>query len=374
MGRRLEAAVVLGTRPEAIKLAPLVHALGERDDCVARVVSTGQHREMLRPMLELFEIKPDADLDLQRPGQTLEHIVTSVLEGLGPVLDKMKPQALVVQGDTTTTFAAAWVAFHRDIPVVHLEAGLRTDDPRTPFPEEMNRRLTTRLASLHLAPTTRAESALLAEGVERSQVIMTGNTVVDALQWLTKTRADRLAPPPGLDPAEIEGRRLALVTGHRRESFGEPFRDLCAGLRRIADEHEDLLIVYPVHLNPRVQEPVREILGQHERIRLLEPVPYPELVWLLERSSIVLTDSGGIQEEAPSFGVPVLVLREVTERMEAVDAGVATLVGTDPERIVEETRRRLAEGKLDTKDNPFGDGQAAVRCVDAMLDRFGIRV
>ncbi|HEX9640057.1 MAG TPA: UDP-N-acetylglucosamine 2-epimerase (non-hydrolyzing), partial [Candidatus Krumholzibacteria bacterium] len=355
MSSSLVAAIVLGTRPEAIKLAPLVHELQDRTEASAKLISTGQHREMLRPMLELFRLKPDVDLDLQRPDQTLEHIVTSVLEGLGPRLDEIRPDVLVVQGDTTTTFAAAWVAFHRGIPVAHLEAGLRTGDPRTPFPEEMNRRLTTRLADLHFAPTARAREALLAEGVDPAAIILTGNTVVDALRWLDEERGEELQPPAGLDPEELVGRRLALVTGHRRESFGEPFRNLCAGLRRIVDEHEDLLAVYPVHLNPRVQAPVREILGGHERIRLLEPVAYPELVWMLKRAEIVLTDSGGIQEEAPSFGVPVLILRELTERMEAVDAGVATLVGTNPDLMVEEARKRLAEGKFEAKVNPFGD-------------------
>jgi UDP-N-acetylglucosamine 2-epimerase (hydrolysing) len=321
-------------------------------------------------MLELFRVTPDVDLDLQRPDQTLEHIVTSVLNGLGPHLDEIRPDVLVVQGDTTTTFAAAWVAFHRGIPVAHLEAGLRTGDRRTPFPEEMNRRLTTRLADVHFAPTERAEKALLAEGVDAGDVIRTGNTVVDALRWLSNERGEDLKPPAGLDPAELEGRRLALITGHRRESFGAPFENLCAGLRRIVEEHEDLLAVYPVHLNPRVQEPVREILGGHDRIRLLEPVAYPELIWLLKRAAIVLTDSGGIQEEAPSFGVPVLVLREVTERMEAVDAGVATLVGTNPDLMVDEARRCLAAGKFAATENPFGDGHASARCVDAMMARF----
>ena len=370
MPKSLHALAVLGTRPEAIKLAPLIHALRDHPKCRVTVVSTGQHREMLRPMLELFGIDVAADLDLQRPDQTLDHIVASVLTGLPPLLAQHAPDTLVVQGDTTTSFAAALCAFHHNVPVTHLEAGLRTENPRIPFPEEMNRRLTSRVAALHLAPTRRAAETLLREGVPPQSVTLTGNTVVDALEWL-RHRPQLLHPPAELEPELLEGRRLLLVTGHRRESFGEPFRALCRGLRRIADEHPDTVIVYPVHLNPRVQAPVREILGTHDRIRLLAPVPYPEMIWLLERAALVLTDSGGIQEEAPSFRVPVLVMREVTERMEAVEAGVALLVGTDEARIVDEARLALRRGRLGAAINPFGDGHAAERSVAAMLALFG---
>lgn len=366
----LHVLIVLGTRPEAIKLAPLVHALREHDATRVTVVNTGQHREMLEPMLELFDIVPDANLDLQRHNQTLEHIVMSVLDGLPPLLEKFQPDVIVVQGDTSTTFAAGLTAFYRGIPVVHLEAGLRTPDPRVPFPEEMNRRLTSRVASLHLAPTTRAETALLDEGIDRADVIMSGNTVVDSLRWLTEHRNDELGPPPGFDASRLDGKRLLLVTGHRRESFGQPFRDLCQGLRDVVDEHEDLVAIYPVHLNPKVQAPVRELLADQPRIHLLDPVSYPTLVWLLQRADLVLTDSGGIQEEAPSFGVPVLVMREVTERMEAVEAGASTLVGTDPEKIRSQAREKLAGGKLKSKQNPFGDGHASRRAIEAMLARW----
>jgi UDP-N-acetylglucosamine 2-epimerase (non-hydrolysing) len=367
----LRVSVVLGTRPEAIKLAPVVHELRRRPgEVIASVVSTGQHREMLAPMLDLFDLRPDADLDLQRHDQSLEHIVTSVLNGLPAALQRLQTSVLVVQGDTSTTFAASLAAFYRAIPVVHVEAGLRTPDPRNPFPEEMNRRLTTRLASLHLAPTPKAAAALRAEGVPDARIRMTGNTVVDALQWLRTQRADRLAAarPPELTPQRLEGLRLAVVTGHRRESFGDPFRDLCVGLRRAVEENADLLMVYPVHLNPRVQSPVREILGGHPRILLLPPVEYPTMLWLLERAAVVITDSGGIQEEAPSFGVRVLVTRTVTERTEGIDAGVSTLVGTDPRRIADEVRHALAAGRLCARDNPFGDGRAAARSVDAILE------
>jgi len=369
----LHAMVVLGTRPEAIKLAPVVHALRARKErCRTTVVSTGQHREMLGPMLELFGIAPDADLDLQRPDQTLEHIISAVLAGLPPLLERERPDVLVVQGDTSTTFAAALAAFYHDVPVAHVEAGLRTREPRNPFPEEMNRRLTSRLAALHLAPTPRAEKALAAEGIGADSVVMTGNTVVDALDWLRNRRRTLL---DGAGPEELAGfdwgeRQLVAVTGHRRESFGEPFRRFCQGLLDVAEDNPRAVIVYPVHLNPRVQAPVREILADHPRIHLLPPVSYPSMIWLLERAALVITDSGGIQEEAPSFGVPVLVTRQNTERMEAVDAGVATLVGTDPQRIRDEARRILRQGLRAEGGNPFGDGHAASRCVDAMIERF----
>lgn len=371
----LHAMVVLGTRPEAIKLAPVVHALQSRGSRVrATVVSTGQHREMLRPMLELFGIAPAADLDLQRPGQSLEHVVTGVLLGLPPLLREHRPDVLVVQGDTATTFAAALAAFYHDVRVAHVEAGLRTATPRIPFPEEMNRRLTTRLADLHLAPTERAARALRGEGVDPAQVLMTGNTVVDALQWLARERAGivEAAVREALGSRDFGARKLVVVTGHRRESFGAPFESFCRALRTIADRWPEVELVYPVHLNPRVQEPVRAILAAHPRIHLLEPVGYPAMIGLLHRADVVITDSGGIQEEAPSFGVPVLVTRETTERPEGVDAGVAVLVGTDEQKILTEFERALERGKrVGATENPYGDGRAAERSVDAMIDRFG---
>ena len=372
----LHAMVVLGTRPEAIKLAPLVHALERGGPGVrATVVNTGQHREMLRPMLELFGISPAADLDLQRPGQTLEHVVTGVLLGLPPLLDRFRPDVLVVQGDTATTFAAALAAFYHDVPVAHVEAGLRTDTPRNPFPEEMNRRLTTRLASLHLAPTERAAATLRREGIDPGTVLMTGNTVVDALHWLARERADvvQAARREALGGIDLEGRKLVVVTGHRRESFGAPFASFCNALRDLTDRWEQIELVYPVHLNPRVQEPVNAILADHPRIHLLPPVGYPAMIGLLQRADVVITDSGGIQEEAPSFGVPVLVTRETTERPEGVEAGVSVLVGTDPERIGREFERAITAGKrgIENAGNPYGDGKAAARTVDALLERFG---
>jgi UDP-N-acetylglucosamine 2-epimerase len=366
--------VILGTRPEAIKLAPVIHEMRARGEGVrVTVVSTGQHREMLAPMLELFGIQPAHDLQLQRPDQTLEHIVSGVLGGLPELFASEQPDVIVVQGDTSTTFAAALGGFFRDVRVAHVEAGLRTDHARKPFPEEMNRRLTTRLADLHLAPTARSRDALLGEGVPADQVLLTGNTVVDALHWLRRERGDLVAAAAetALGDIDLEGRRLAVITGHRRESFGQPFRDFCTALAEAADDYPDLVLVYPVHLNPRVQEPVHEILGKRDRVHLLEPVDYPAMIGLLERADVVITDSGGIQEEAPSFGVPVLVTRETTERPEGVEAGVSVLVGTDRERIRSELAKALATGRSEAGVNPYGDarpgqsGESATRAPDA---------
>jgi UDP-N-acetylglucosamine 2-epimerase len=372
--KELHAMVVLGTRPESIKLAPVVHELGRRGPGVrASVVNTGQHREMLAPMLSLFGIDPAHDLALQRPDQTLEHVVGGVLAGMASLFEQNRPDVVVVQGDTATTFAAALASFFRHVPVAHVEAGLRTDDPRIPFPEEMNRRLTSRIADLHCAPTTRARDALLAEGVGEDTVLLTGNTVVDALQWLRRERGDEVAraADEALSGIELEDRRLVVITGHRRESFGQPFRDFCTALKDAAEDHPDLVLVYPVHLNPKVQAPVHEILSGADRIHLLPPVDYPAMIGLLERATVVITDSGGIQEEAPSFGVPVLVTRETTERPEGVDAGVATLVGTDPQRIRVALREALNKTATRVEVNPYGDGHAARRTVDALVARFG---
>ncbi len=371
---RLHAMIVLGTRPEAIKLAPVALELASRGpDVRSSLVSTGQHREMLRPMLELFGLEPDADLDLQRPDQTLEHVVSGVLHGLPPLLERLRPDVLIVQGDTATTFAAALSAFYHDVPVAHVEAGLRTATPRVPFPEEMNRRLTSRLADLHLPPTERSERALRTEGIPAERIRRTGNTVVDALHWLRAHRHDEVsrAADEALSGIDLDGHRLVVVTGHRRESFGEPFERFCRALRRAADDHPDLQLVYPVHLNPRVQAPVHAILADHPRVHLLPPVSYPAMVGLLQRAAVVITDSGGIQEEAPSFGVPVLVTRETTERPEGVEAGVSTLVGTDERRILDELARALDRGRGDGTANPYGDGRAAERTVDALLEFFG---
>ncbi len=365
--------VVVGTRPEAIKLAPLVLALRSgRFAARVTLLSTGQHREMLRPVFELFGLEPDVDLDLQRPDQTLDDVVSGVVARAGAAVAEHRPDVLVVQGDTSTAFAAGLAAFHHRVPVAHVEAGLRTDDPTNPFPEEMNRRLVSRLATLHYAPTERAARALRAEGVADERIHVTGNTVIDALFWLRDQRRDRISTDTAalLGPLGIGDESLVVVTGHRRESFGEPLRRVCRALRRIADENEDLHLVYPVHLNPNVQGAVHGTLGDHPRIHLVAPVGYTTMVGLLERATIVISDSGGIQEEAPSFGAPVLVTRDTTERPEGVEAGVAHLVGTDDERIVErfrELRTRGTDARPDRESNPYGDGRACERIVRTLL-------
>jgi UDP-N-acetylglucosamine 2-epimerase len=366
--QRRPVLVVFGTRPEAIKLAPVIRALRHSARLTVRVCVTGQHREMLDQMLNVFGITPDHDLAVMQPEQDLFDVTARTLTGMRAVLDREPPAALLVQGDTTSAFAAALAAFYRRVPVGHVEAGLRTGQPFNPFPEEMNRRLTTHLASWHFAPTARAREHLLREGVAPDRILVTGNTVVDAL-GLVVERLDRdpaLGGAPTTDE-RLAKRRLVLVTGHRRESFGEGMRNICRALLEIADRHDDVAVVYPVHLNPAVQRPVRELLGQHPRIVLTPPLEYLPFVALMRRARLILTDSGGLQEEAPSFGVPVLVMRETTERPEAIEAGTARLVGTDPAVIVAAATELLADAgahrRMRAAGNPFGDGHAAERIV-----------
>jgi UDP-N-acetylglucosamine 2-epimerase (non-hydrolysing) len=363
--------VVFGTRPEAIKLAPVIHALRERPRqfrCV--VCTTGQHREMLEPMLRFFRIRPEHRLDVMRPDQSLAGLTARLIEGLDPVLEKVRPDWLLVQGDTTTCVAASLAAYYRRIRVGHVEAGLRTRDKFAPFPEEVNRRVTGILADLHFAPTERAAAQLRAEGVNPEAVLVTGNTVIDALRWAEARLGARR--PAGLQrlPPLQSGQRLVLVTGHRRENFGQGMENICLALREIAQRHPEAVVVYPVHLNPNVRGPAGRVLGGCERVHLLEPVPYPALVWLLRRAHLVLTDSGGIQEEAPTFGVPVLVMRDTTERPEGVEAGNARLVGTDKARIVAAVKELLeskaAHRRMARAGNPYGDGKAAQRIVRRM--------
>lgn len=365
--------VVFGTRPEAIKMAPVVHAL-QRDPRIAtEVVVTAQHRQMLDQVLELFRIVPAEDLDLMRPGQGLVDLFARVLQGMHDVLERRQPDLLLVHGDTSTTFASALAAFYRHVPVAHVEAGLRTGDMRAPWPEEMNRRLTGPLAALHFAPTGSSRRNLAREGIHEG-VHVTGNTVIDALLEVAERlrndvtlASDIAARFPFLPPQ----RQMVLVTAHRRENFGAGFERICLALRDIA-EQRDIDIVYAVHLNPNVQEPVRRILGDCPRVHLVEPQDYLPFVWLATRCHFVLTDSGGIQEEAPSLGKPVLVLREVTERPEAVDAGTVRLVGTDRERIVSEALRLLddpdAHARMAQAHNPYGDGRAAARIATIVAD------
>ena len=359
--------MAFGTRPEAIKMAPIVRELASSGALRPIVCLTGQHREMVRQMLDLFELRPDCDLAVMRPNQSLAGLTGRVVQKASEAIERFDPQAVLVQGDTTTSFATSLAAFYAGIPVGHVEAGLRTGDPRNPFPEEMNRSLIGRLATWHYAPTSTARDNLLREGVARRAVLRTGNTIVDALQEIVAALRRRPDFVPAISSESLEGKRLVLVTGHRRESFGSGIRDICTALLEIADRYDDVLVVYPVHLNPSVDGPVRQRLGRHPRILLPAPMEYLPFVDLMSRAYLILTDSGGIQEEAPSLRVPVLVMRRTTERPEGVEAGVARLVGTHPEKIVSEAARLLekpqARRRMASGANPYGDGKAARRIV-----------
>lgn len=360
--------VVFGTRPEVIKLAPVIHDLRARPDQVdLTLCSTGQHREMLDQTLAAFDLRPDRELRLMQAGQHPTDLLGRLLIGLRGVLAETRPDVVVVQGDTTTVMAAALAAFLHGARVAHVEAGLRTGDRRAPFPEEVNRRVAGVVADHHFAPTVRARENLLSEGVGPESIFLTGNTVVDALHWMRSKVAD-LPLPAHLDPGPA---RLVLITAHRRENFGEPFRELCRALRDIAERFEDVCLLYPVHLNPNVQGVVHDILDGCPRVRLVEPVDYAHFVALLTRAHLVLTDSGGIQEEAPALGKPVLVMREKTERPEAVAAGVVRLVGTDRSRIVSEATALLSDpaayATMARMVDVYGDGRAAARIGEVIV-------
>jgi UDP-N-acetylglucosamine 2-epimerase (non-hydrolysing) len=370
-------AVVFGTRPEAIKLAPVILALkvDRRFEC--RVCITAQHREMLDQVLRVFQITPDHDLNLMQPDQTLADLTAKSIKGIDSYLKVEKPDMLLVQGDTTTVFSAALAAFYNRVPLGHVEAGLRTHNLYSPWPEEANRVIASRLSAVHFAPTGRSRQNLLDEGIDAGIIHVTGNTVIDALLSATEiirkdeTIQERLAQRFSfLDPAK----RLILVTGHRRENFGEGFENICTALVRIAENHPGVEIIYPVHLNPNVQEPVQRILGTNrfQNIHLIEPVDYLPFVYLMQRSYLIITDSGGVQEEAPSLGKPVLVMRDTTERPEAVDAGTVKLVGTDRETIVAEASRLLTDQDIyramALAHNPYGDGKASERIVRVVKD------
>ena len=360
--------LIFGTRPEAIKLIPVYKELLDRPGRFAPVICvTAQHRDMLDQVMECFNVRPDHDLDIMSPGQDLFHITSRSLDRLKDVLIQEKPDWVMVQGDTTTTFTGALASFYLQIPVAHVEAGLRTYNKYSPFPEEINRRLTTHLSQIHFAPTPKARDNLLKEGVNPDDIRVTGNTSIDALLSVAGRDFDFASHGLGfLDPA----RKIIVITAHRRESFGEPFLRLCRALKTIAIRFPEARLVYPVHLNPNVRGPVYEILSGQENIHLLEPLDYEPFVHLMAKSYMILTDSGGIQEEAPSLHKPVLVMRDTTERPEAVDAGTAKLVGTDEERIVEETSRLLSDEKayreMSSRENPFGDGRASRRIADAL--------
>jgi UDP-N-acetylglucosamine 2-epimerase (non-hydrolysing) len=360
--------LVFGTRPEAIKVAPLVDGLRRSDRFTPVVAVTAQHRSILDQVLDLFAIVPDHDLDIFQAGQTLGEVTTRSLERLIPVIEHERPAFLIVQGDTTTTFAAALAGFYTGVPVAHLEAGLRTGNVRSPFPEEMNRRLTSQLTSLHLAPTATARSALIREGVEPAQIVVTGNTVIDALMWTVARRVPYT--DPALNDVDDDPRRVLLVTAHRRESWGSGMEAIGRALDRIATEEPDLLIVFPIHPNPLVRGAILPAVAAHPNARVVEPLPYGQFARLIDRSHLVLTDSGGVQEEAPALGKPVLVMRDTTERPEAVEAGTARLVGTDADLIVGAVRELLHDPSAYTAManavSPYGDGVAAGRAVQAL--------
>ncbi len=380
----IQVLSIFGTRPEAVKMAPVVQALAHTPGITALVCVTAQHRQMLDQVLELFNIHPDIDLNLMQPNQTLSSLTAEIFTHLDPVLTSVKPDWILVQGDTTTVMASSLTAYYHHIRVGHVEAGLRTSDKWQPFPEEINRRLASVVTDLHFAPTDWARQNLLRENIPSSQIIVTGNPVIDALQAVVKLPATpallELFKQIGIPYRQPElpespspvSPRLILVTAHRRENFGQPLVNICSALKELANIYQqDIRIVYPVHLNPNIQEPVHRILGNLPNVILLDPLDYLPMVQLMRHSNLVLTDSGGLQEEAPSFGVPVLVMRAVTERPEGVLAGTVRLVGTDQQVIVTQARRLLddpqAYAAMAQAINPYGDGKAAMRIVNAIL-------
>jgi UDP-N-acetylglucosamine 2-epimerase (non-hydrolysing) len=364
---------IIGTRPEAIKMAPVVQQLDAHPAQVRSIIcSVGQHKEMLDQVLQLFQIKPDFDLQLMQPDQTLSQLSARLFTGLDEVVRKVKPDWILAQGDTTSVFVASMVAFYNRVAFGHVEAGLRSGDKQRPFPEEINRRIADTVADLHFAPTENARRVLIAEGCSPEAVFMTGNTVIDALHSIASREYDWHSGPLAGLPL---GKRLVVITAHRRESFGQPFRELCLAIRELALKFsDDVQFVYPVHLNPNVRRPVRELLSGLPNVSLIEPLDYLSMVHLLKHSTLILTDSGGIQEEAPGLRVPVLVMRDTTERPEGVEAGVVRLVGTKRSRIVAEAETLLcdpiAHAAMTTGVNPYGDGHAASRIVSILLERY----
>ena len=373
-GNRPRIMLIFGTRPEAIKMAPLVAELKQSPLFDSQVVVTAQHREILDQVLGLFDVVPDHDLNLISSRQTLTDITVRALAGLVAVLSEEQPDLVVVQGDTTTTFASALAAFYCGISVAHVEAGLRTGDVRAPYPEEMNRRLTTQLSAMHFAPTTTALAALRAEGVPNDAITVTGNTVIDALRW---TLARRVPFDSALlTELESDPRRVLLVTAHRRESWGEGMARVAGALKELAESRSDLVIVFPIHPNPAVRETILPLLARLGNVLIIEPLPYGQFARLMALSDLILTDSGGVQEEGPSLAKPVLVMRDTTERPEAVHAGTVLLVGTDSARIIHHVGRllddKLAYDAMAHAINPYGDGYASQRIVQAIAHRFGM--
>lgn len=373
MSRKMKKTnlIVFGTRPEAIKMAPLVKKFIEREDFITKVCVTAQHREMLDQVLAFFEITPDYDLDVMRPNQNLFTLTASIIEGMKPVLDEVQPDFVYVHGDTTTSTAAGIAGFYSGAKVCHVEAGLRTYNRQYPFPEEFNRQLTGKIAEYHFAPTQGSKNNLLKENTQEENILVTGNTVIDALLY----GVDKVNVPGFLDP-EIEqlkklldfNKKIVLVTGHRRENHGDGLHNICTALKTIAIRHPEVQIVYPVHLNPNVKGPVHKLLGGIDSIFLVQPLAYAAFIWLMEKSYLIITDSGGIQEEAPSLGKPVLVTRDTTERPEAVTEGTVLLVGTDTDKIVNHAEKLLTNTSLyktmSTLHNPYGDGTASEKIIN----------
>ena len=375
--KKLKLMTIFGTRPEAIKMCPLVLEMGKYPDYIEPIVAvTAQHREMLDQVLELFNIKPDYDLNIMASGQTLYDITTKALNGLKEVIEEAKPDMVLVHGDTTTTFAGALAAFYAQVPVGHVEAGLRTGNKYSPYPEEMNRKLTGSIADMHFAPTSTSKANLLKENVNPETILVTGNTVIDALE--TTVKADYEFADAEFNKIFARGNRLILMTTHRRENLGEPMRNVYKALRKVLETHSDVEAIFPVHKNPKVREIVHEELGGLDRVHLIEPMDYEPFANLMGKVDIVLTDSGGIQEEAPALGKPVLVLRDTTERPEAVDAGTVKLIGTEYEDVLRETNLLLDDAehykKMAEATNPYGDGKACERIIRAILQKNGYNI
>ena len=373
--KKIKVMTVFGTRPEAIKMAPIVLELQKHPDTIVPVVAvTAQHREMLDQVLNLFHIKPDHDLNIMAAGQTLFDITTRAMMGLDKVLTEEKPDIVLVHGDTTTTFAGALAAYYHQTAVGHVEAGLRTHNKYSPFPEEMNRRLTGCIADLNFAPTSTSEANLLAENVPPESIFVTGNTVIDALHHTVRDDFD--FQEESLKDVDFQNKRIILVTTHRRENLGEPMRHVYKALKQLTEEFDDVEVVFPVHKNPKVREVVNEELGGLAKVHLIDPLDYEPFANLMHRAHLILTDSGGVQEEAPALGKPVLVLRDTTERPEAVDAGTVKLIGTDRERVYEEAKKLLTDkaeySRMAESVNPYGDGKAAARIIQAILYHYGL--
>lgn len=374
MNTKIKVLIVFGTRPEAIKMAPIVHSLksGARSIDV-KVCLTGQHRSMLDQVMDFFELESDYDLDVMSPGQSLTGLSAKIMNGLQEIINVDKPDFIFVHGDTTTSFITSLVAYYNQIKVCHIEAGLRTWNKLAPFPEEINRQLTARIADFHFAPTSRSKENLLSENIKESSVFVTGNTVIDALKWTLKKVEDRSYVNEEINLLKeiistFNDHKIVLVTGHRRENFGNGFEEITDALKRLSTI-PGTLIIYPVHLNPNIKKIVHRKLDNIDNVKLIDPLDYPAFVWLMNKASILLTDSGGIQEEGPSIGKPVLVMREVTERIEALEAGTIKLVGTNPEVIFSECERILKDKSiLEIKNSPYGDGTAAEKIRDILLE------